>query len=99
MHPVHHPGPKPFQIINQKGERKGCDRFLVNAILRQPSGKRRTDHGIGKARRYTEKERGQWRSFSVGPHAFRQNHARWEEHTSELESLMRHSYAVVCLTK
>src|SRR3546814_12792273 len=42
MHPVHDPGPKPFQIINQKGERKGCDRFLVNAILRQPSGDRKS---------------------------------------------------------
>src|SRR3546814_8745632 len=26
-------------------------------------------------------------------------HSRSEEHTSELQSLMRHSYAVLCLTK
>src|SRR3546814_4200967 len=28
-----------------------------------------------------------------------QSHSRSEEHTSELQSLMRNSYAVVCLTK
>src|SRR3546814_9745952 len=33
-----------------------------------------------------------------GPH-FRPEHRRSEEHTSELQSLMRISYAVFCLTK
>src|SRR3546814_7782598 len=32
-------------------------------------------------------------------HGFEGRHARSEEHTSELQSLMRISYAVFCLTK
>src|SRR3546814_10421385 len=32
-------------------------------------------------------------------HAFQQRLVRSEEHTSELQSLMRHSYAVFCLKK
>src|SRR3546814_8659801 len=34
-----------------------------------------------------------------GPPIARSNHSRSEEHTSELQSLMRNSYAVFCLKK
>src|SRR3546814_4636713 len=36
---------------------------------------------------------------AASPSPFRYGGARSEEHTSELQSLMRHSYAVVCLKK
>src|SRR3546814_1343218 len=37
------------------------------------------------------------RQMEVTPHSGQCNHGRSEEHTSELQSLMRHSYAVFCL--
>src|SRR3546814_10676970 len=38
-------------------------------------------------------------SFKLGDDTTLRNIARSEEHTSELQSLMRHSYAVFCLKK
>src|SRR3546814_5657818 len=38
-----------------------------------------------------------WVNFPSAPTARLQNHRRSEEHTSELQSLMRISYAVFCL--
>src|SRR3546814_19672539 len=40
-----------------------------------------------------------WRSYRRAAAERRQHHARSEEHTSELQSLMRISYAVFCLKK
>src|SRR3546814_6863360 len=39
------------------------------------------------------------KSADILPHHARRLHRRSEEHTSELQSLMRLSYAVFCLTK
>src|SRR3546814_8770807 len=49
-----------------------------------------------QGRRYRWADRGQWR-----PHVRRETlgEKRSEEHTSELQSLMRNSYAVFCLNK
>src|SRR3546814_4553145 len=47
--------------------------------------------GTGRCRRYTGLVR--------GPPCKQQGHDRSEEHTSELQSLMRISYAVFCLKK
>src|SRR3546814_5031960 len=38
-------------------------------------------------------------TVDIGPKQFREEQARSEEHTSELQSLMRISYAVFCLKK
>src|SRR3546814_6430944 len=40
-----------------------------------------------------------YRSSSVSRYGMPQDQARSEEHTSELQSLMRRSYAVFCLTQ
>src|SRR3546814_5503311 len=40
---------------------------------------------------------GEWRDYAIGHD--RDSCSRSEEHTSELQSLMRISYAVFCLTK
>src|SRR3546814_5581820 len=42
---------------------------------------------------------GRRRTVDCGPHHGACNHPRSEEHTSELQSLMRISYAVFCLKK
>src|SRR3546814_7692546 len=68
-------------------------------------------HGLGSSPQpYSRKTEEAWDSscrYTVGPAArghsrmvvaFR-GRARSEEHTSELQSLMRHPYAVFCLTK
>src|SRR3546814_4989885 len=59
--------------------------FATTRLLAQPRRKvhRRTDRGVFKPRRRAD-------------HA---NRDRSEEHTSELQSLMRISYAVFCLKK
>src|SRR3546814_6349291 len=44
-------------------------------------------------------ERGGGDAAGIGRLARREHHARSEEHTSELQSLMRISYAVFCLKK
>src|SRR3546814_7441667 len=48
-------------------------------------------HGLGRALRHAAEE--------LGAHSFVGALQRSEEHTSELQSLMRHSYAVFCLKK
>src|SRR3546814_1910963 len=61
--------------------------------FRQPFGRRRK-HGAEAATAAVDQRLGQRLDVAVAKHA-----ERSEEHTSELQSLMRISYAVSCLTK
>src|SRR3546814_6761919 len=83
-------------------------------IKREENGKgrqrrqQRTDVSAGKAE---ERSSGRWVHLNIPPSDFEVDHLghdegadahpakRSEEHTSELQSLMRISYAVFCLTK
>src|SRR3546814_5517998 len=61
-------------------------------------GREQIDHGVGIAR-LLPGELGDGRPAPVGARAARPQPRRSEEHTSELQSLMRISYAVFCLKK
>src|SRR3546814_4375627 len=69
-----------------------------------PTGLLRGDYCIAKWRNLTPKERKQLDGtmsgdMREGPVTIRLRDLRSEEHTSELQSLMRISYAVFCLKK
>src|SRR3546814_5661765 len=73
--------------FGQCGEDAGLDRRLGLRVDRHRAQALRLPGQL--VRMATDSER----------HAVRANPARWEEHTSELQSLMRISYAVFCLKK
>src|SRR3546814_8109106 len=71
----------------QSDRLQSCTGWSAGAgpFLRRPSGRQRVNHGIVELLLRFQ------RRFVVD--------ARSEEHTSELQSLMRISYAVICLKK
>src|SRR3546814_8032312 len=77
----------------------GCYRWSTIRPGRKESGQRRLS---GTAIKGVMRER-QFRPFyqrlNVSRHGIRRHDQRSEEHTSELQSLMRNSYAVFCLKK
>src|SRR3546814_8525119 len=68
---------------------------LLSPAVAQCAGERRT---ADKRRECLDRQRrrGAWRRRHGAPH---RGHGRSEEHTSELQSLMRISYAVFCVNK
>src|SRR3546814_6066482 len=74
-------------------------------MIRRPPRSTRTDTLFPYTTRFRSQRRAaaapaaQPRAARAGPRALGANAARSEEHTSELQSLMRTSYAVFCLTK
>src|SRR3546814_2163714 len=79
--------------LNQTGDREGC--------TRHPDGSVTTPSGFKEA--YKQFVESGWATLSMPPEFGGQGlpHviSRSEEHTSELQSLMRISYAVFCLKK
>src|SRR3546814_6418924 len=77
--------------VGQAGERdRGGGRRASISDRTDPSGRRRADRPAG---------RGVQGAAAVGPDRRGAARIRSEEHTSELQSLMRISYAVFCLKK
>src|SRR3546814_5258738 len=75
------------------GVQRAADRHKIGAARRQHAlGILRLDHAAGREYRDTH-------LLPDRPGVRRQASARSEEHTSELQSLMRNSYAVFCLKK
>src|SRR3546814_4914931 len=85
------------------GEREGCQQTeacgrvadMAHEVERQDAaevalGQRRDEPDDHRRRRHPQEQ---------GEHARRRVRERSEEHTSELQSLMRNSYAVSCLKK
>src|SRR3546814_7603402 len=96
---LHHPGPVPLLPADPRAalEVRGIDRYFDNYIstpqqkvvfdsLRPEAD--RDARGVADARAMLDTA-----------YAWLDRHMRSEEHTSELQSLMRISYAVFCLTK
>src|SRR3546814_4150862 len=76
-------------IVQDRVERLGPDRHApvdAGRIALQPSGRRRLQDGLGHVP-------------VLSPRVVARPRPRSEEHTSELQSLMRISYAVFCLKK
>src|SRR3546814_2224133 len=76
---------------------------LVHAMLDQRIARERADD-VNAGHRRLEGRRQLWKGLAVGaakldPHRLDKSARRSEEHTSELQSLMRISYAVFCLKK
>src|SRR3546814_5645401 len=74
-------------MISRAKAKEGTERKLTAPVLRPPPSR----HTCTRARTSPQ---GAWMATSVSG-----SRARSEEHTSELQSLMRISYAVFCLTK
>src|SRR3546814_6253343 len=70
------------------------DTLFPHTTLFRSAGARHHDH-VGCDDLSLEGRRGQWSRASPEHH----RHPRSEQHTSELQSLMRISYAVFCLKK
>src|SRR3546814_3049666 len=68
--------------------------FAGGDAVRQPSGSL-----VGALRTRHPRADLRGRAATQAPRIFPRPHARSEEHTSELQSLMRISYAVFCLKK
>src|SRR3546814_8942521 len=66
---------------------------------RQPDDSEGDDHPIGPAEQRDERKNGQNQGDGADDERSGIEHGRSEEHTSELQSLMRISYAVFCLKK
>src|SRR3546814_8494217 len=83
-----------FATINGKRQRSGKGQ----ALDRRPGMSRaRTGAGAGcKTKKYLRSRQGRIPSVIIDWYG---NYPRSEEHTSELQSLMRISYAVFCLKK
>src|SRR3546814_10263249 len=82
---VHRPACRPF--VGRRAV--ASDRLEVNGLFGDDTRNPRVQHIDDAAdRRRTEEQRGRTA-----------HHLRSEEHTSELQSLMRISYAVFCLKK
>src|SRR3546814_3022675 len=91
------------------------EKLLVTGGATAPTGSLRHRHLLHQSPAFTGAPDGRWKNrnrfaefFLSGPHpmadgralsASKQRDARSEEHTSELQSLMRISYAVFCLKK
>src|SRR3546814_8577419 len=73
-------------VSGQAGEQAGC-RQVAGSVR---AGRRDAGRKPGRARRGEP---------AVRPQGALSAHVRSEEHTSELQSLMRNSYAVFCLKK
>src|SRR3546814_1486057 len=77
--------------------------FPYPTLVRSPARRRRADRRAGLAPDRIERPVRRPSQAAVGQREFRdlarRFHPRSEEHTSELQSLMRTSYAVFCLTK
>src|SRR3546814_4412198 len=69
--------------------RRGSARFWINRSRRKPPLEKIGDRGCGRIGGFLHRQ-----VTDAG-----QDHDRSEEHTSELQSLMRISYAVFCLKK
>src|SRR3546814_8763124 len=72
---------------------ESCDRILPPAPVHRPAG------STGLAEREIDPLRAQQRMLAVLERQYTVMAQRSEEHTSELQSLMRISYAVFCLKK
>src|SRR3546814_7211238 len=83
--------------ISRNGLLRWCDDLFLRGRLHWPPGKR----GIAVAAPAdtSGKKQSQHLDISSGFHCFHLCATRSEEHTSELKSLMRTSYAVFCLKK
>src|SRR3546814_2343976 len=73
------------QDEDQDDQQNRADGHGVPPVNRGPAGAARASSGITRP--------------PIGRSLYRQHHLRSEEHTSELQSLMRISYAVFCLKK
>src|SRR3546814_2181837 len=83
----------------RKPDRGGHDRrFLARAAIRRPARARRAAGALRHAGRRPAGRAAERRKQDRTEHADR-GPRRSEEHTSELQSLMRISYAVFCLKK
>src|SRR3546814_9174432 len=78
------------------GLRLGDQPVAEQGDFRTKDARLRVDDVIGEGRRQHDIEQAD--EATVGNVAGEQRRARSEEHTSELQSLMRSSYAVFCLT-
>src|SRR3546814_4583395 len=79
------------QIAGQALHRVGGETDILETAIRHRIGGQSAGHGT--CGRYAKIRLAIAFSYIIGRHA----HARSEEHTSELQSLMRISYAVFCL--
>src|SRR3546814_2964040 len=77
-----------WRLTKQAAERLLCDTAMVAVLF---DGKGHILDANDDAERWTPRQR---RAIAA-----RDRHCRAEEHTSELQSLMRISYAVLCLKK
>src|SRR3546814_5458800 len=98
-----------WSVVSDRPKQKGSAHAALRACLPRASGSG-TDPGRWTRRGGNQDYRGQWRQGREGgdlgssqyrlPHPQEpQGALRSEEHTSELQSLMRISYAVFCLKK
>src|SRR3546814_7849444 len=83
--------PFPYTTLFRSG-RQGCFRGVEARYVRLPR-KARSDHREEPPRQVDDEDR------QIPPRIFSRPLRRSEEHTSELQSLMRISYAVFCLKK
>src|SRR3546814_7133380 len=83
------------------GAAKGPDRNAGRETFYLPDGREFTLPPNNAVLFYIQRLRDEAHRFAIGAHRQKRAKAmgRSEEHTSELQSLMRISYAVFCLTK
>src|SRR3546814_1509488 len=94
---------------NKEGITRGGEEELVRAEARRRGERRRVFASVSRQRdrevRGCRDVIGRWRGrrhrerYTSASPRLCVNHSRSEEHTSELQSLMRISYAVFCLKK
>src|SRR3546814_2983579 len=86
-----------LEVDHAKGDVAQRPSELVETALRLPLGRPTLDRsGLDGAAHVPDARRGHRQTGSAAPHRLGM---RSEEHTSELQSLMRLSYAVFCLKK
>src|SRR3546814_4974060 len=96
------PGNVPFPFAGRAGRRIKAEQIIDNrcARARQPTDDQRIPHFLRNNFRMALLVVGKMQSRSQkAKNSFARTSARSEEHTSELQSLMRISYAVFCLKK